>query len=64
MTEDQARKTICPKMSAPLINMNGDQFLYIVNCSASDCGCWKWEEHLGRAVMTKDGKQGHCGLIR
>jgi hypothetical protein len=62
MTEDEMMEKKCPKSYD--IELGGFQ----LNCLGSECAWWVWETHdmQGQTydVMTKDGKQGHCGLIK
>lgn len=55
MTEDEARKTLCPKMSRPLIG-DGDHYneLFHVTCYASGCAWWDWVD--GPAGQLQTGK--------
>lgn len=78
MTEDEAKTKWCPEtrfhVASGTVYHNrlpktdddtGSAKQNSANCIASDCACWVWEEGpRGEEVMTKDGRQGHCGLIK
>lgn len=61
MTEKEAKNKICPIMYSAKLGAGG--------CLASNCACWAWETIMlangqKHEVMTKDGRQGRCGLMR
>jgi len=59
MTKEEAKNKWCP------MSFNTPDQKDLLPCSASQCAWWAWEEDSkGREIMTKDGRQGHCGLIR
>ena len=53
MTEDEARKKICP-----MFNVNGPGFKH--KCVASDCMAWREESFSD--IRLQDHEVGYCGL--
>ena len=74
MTEDEARKTMCPEMSKPVPDIAGASILHVVHCFTSDCACWVWDNVLLNPESQENGlirphyeqskTQGHSGLIK
>jgi len=63
LTEEEAKKIICPKyraalLSNPAFTDSGRKFdsslFDAMLCDASDCMMWVWN--------TDEGSKGHCGL--
>ncbi len=77
MTEEEAKTKWCPMVRFYNPNhhdvMENRVLEYVPSgaidiCIGSYCAYWVWETaELGEhsyEVMTKEGRQGHCGLIR
>jgi len=77
MTEEEARKTICPKYTAAVLSNSKISFFLselnqnsYVKCDASACQMWKWNnpKKLKSKDWSDDEKErygwnrGHCGL--
>lgn len=61
ITEEQAKKKICPIMSANL-SATG-----VIRCEGSDCMLWEWDEAMFEgqdSYISEPGPTGHCGLTR
>ena len=70
MTEDEAKTTMCPKLSGNLAvkDSYGDMLVefYRVDCSASECMWWVWDEYedVGDKMVPSLPIGGHCGAIK
>jgi len=69
VTEDQARNTICPKLSLLVPGINNGYYLEVVNCMASDCTIWVSTDNECRPQNHENQKEicesaGHCGLAK